>query len=85
MRPDYIGTKRKSSEWANYVRELRGRLGCNQRQFAALVDLDPSYICRMERSHWVPGFYACQAIADKLCLDRAEVLLAAGYYESEAV
>lgn len=82
---NYAGTKRKSTRWSDFVRNLRVRLGCNQRQFAALVDLDPSYICRMERSHWVPGFYACQSMADKLHLDRSEVLLAAGYYESEAV
>lgn len=80
---DYMGSKRKSTNWARYIRTVRSRMGGTQRELAELLGLSESYVCRMERSGWVPSFHTCGEMAARLCMDRREVLAAAGYYDEE--
>lgn len=73
------GTLKRSQDWSTWVRGVRKRMGCNQRQFAELIGFDPTYISRWENHHWVPAYKGCERLAEQLCMDKWEVLAAAGY------
>jgi transcriptional regulator with XRE-family HTH domain len=65
------------------LRELRRERGFTQRQLAALVHLDFTYLSKLENGADVPGEQAVKRLAEVLQSDPDELLSLAGKLPSE--
>lgn len=79
------GSKIQSQTWARFVSAVRQRMGCNKREFAALIGVSESYISRFERGGWVPSYHCCVQISERLSVSKRDVMEAAGYYDRDEI
>ena len=65
------------------LRSLRRERGLTQRQLATLVDLDFTYLSKLENGADIPGEHAVERLASALEADADELLALAGKLPAE--
>lgn len=78
---------RETMTIGDFVRRQRGRMGLSQKQLAAMLSKDDSWVSRLEtgRAKEIPSPDELRELARALHCSEADLLRAAGYLESDDV
>ncbi|RJX26095.1 MAG: helix-turn-helix domain-containing protein [Dethiobacter sp.] len=73
-----------NSNFGEYLKELRLKIGLTLEKLAALAGLSPSYLSRIERGERsIPNARLLKKLAPHLNLTPQEIMVAAGYLNNE--